>query len=122
MTYWDGLLTQTYTRTPVTVANTNTDSWGLGDAVLGNAVTNQVCLFNPSETIRVDNEGRVVTSGPFLFVPANSALNVGDRVSSVSGGGSSLDPGPLTVDTIENLTLGAEILVRRAKLRRGVAK
>ena len=113
---YDRLLTHTYTRTPVNVGAA--DQWGINAPSPGNAVTNQVCFYNPTDRPRINETGAVVISGPVLLVAANSVLAVGDQVSNVSGGGSTLEAGPLTVDIIETLTLTLGAEIKRARLRK----
>lgn len=110
------LLTHTYTRTPITPGSA--DQWGINAQTPGNASTAEVCFYNPSERARIGSDGSVDILGPVLLVAANSVLTVGDQVSAIAGGGSTLESGPLTVDSLEELTLRAGILIKRAKLSR----
>ena len=116
------LLTHTYTLTPRAQANINAiGDDGVRAPVNGNAVTNTICFFNPSEALRTDEQGRVTIRGPVLLVGADDPIDVGDRVSSVSGGGLTLEAGPLTVDVIDRLTLGGGVEIKRAKLKRALS-
>lgn len=119
MSIFDQLLSHTYTRTPVTASTA--DTWGINAESSGNAVSNQVCFFNPSEALRINEAGQVTIRGPVLLVAANSVLNVGDQVSNVASGGSTLEAGPLTVDVIDALTLTDAVEIKRARLRRALS-
>lgn len=120
MSIFDRLLTHTYVRTPV--SETNADAWGINGQTPGNAASAEACFFNPNETMRINEQGSVTIRGPVLLVPANSALSVGDQVSNVSGGGSALETGPLTVDVLDALTLEGAIEIKRARLRRALSR
>ena len=117
---FDRLLTHTYVRIPI--SETNADSWGINGQTPGNAQAAEVCFYNPSETMRINEQGSVTIRGPVLLVPANSALSVGDQVSNVSGGGSALEAGPLTVDVLDALTLSDAVEIKRARLRRALSR
>lgn len=120
MSIFDQLLTHSYVRTPIT--ETNADSWGINGQTPGNAIAAEVCFFNPSETLRINEQGTVTLRGPVLLVPANSGLSVGDQVSNVSTGVSTLEAGPLTVDILDQLTLAAGVEIKRARLRRALSQ
>lgn len=120
MSIFDALLTHTYTRTPVTEGSE--DSWGVKDDSPGNATTGVVCFYNPSETLRLNEQGSVTLRGPVLLVKSDDPLNVGDRVSTVACGGSTVEAGPLTVDVVDALTLDAGVEIKRARLRRAVPR
>ncbi len=118
MSIFDALLTHTYTRTPVTEGTA--DAWGVKDDTPGNATTGVVCFYNPSETLRLNEQGAVTLRGPVLLIGADDPLDVGDRVSAVACGGSTVEAGPLTVDALDALTLSAGVEIKRARLRRAV--
>lgn len=116
MNVFTQLLTHTYTRTPS--VNGSEDQWGIKPSTNGTVVNAAVCFFNPSESIRINEQGGVIIRGPVLLVKSDDPLAVGDHVSIVACGGSTSETGPLTVDAIDQLTLLGGVELKRARLRR----
>ena len=94
------LLTHSYSRTPVTQGSD--DAWYDTSDTAGTTVTGLPCVLVWEDRLVVDDNGRRTLRIPVLYLPADDTLAVGDRVSSVTDAGGTVQAaGPLTVQSID---------------------
>ena len=94
------LLTQTYTRTPITQGTE--DAWGEAADTAGTAVAGLSCVLVWEDRLVVDDTGRRKVQVPALYVPYDDVLAQGDRVSAVKdAAGATIEAGPFTVETLD---------------------